>query len=325
MAARVAGSAYQQYASTGYTSGSVVDLYDDDALVPQHDQDYFSGIRLPDGRALTWAEYGSPRSLPCLLIPDAGSSRLAPRWLLHDSALPTSVRLLALDRPGVGASDPVAFGGVEDPAEDLRHLVETLAVGRIAVLGIGQGVDEAMTFASRYPTMVTEVIAVSARLTPPRDERRRALRAFTWSTGTEPAGPVAAWTHAAGSGSDLAEERSWRRATRRMDERSRRVLGDRWLDTDFRQSLAADLGQSSGEWTKPAVAPRTPHWTSAAPRVPARFWHGRDEAGTTLARMRAVVDGHADWHLSVVDGCSAIFGAWPQILSAAAASFQAAA
>ena len=110
------------------------DVYDDDdILLPLLEHAPHAALRLPDGRAMAWAEYGSARGLPCVLIPDTGSSRLAPGWLLHDSALPAAIRLLAIDRPGIGASDPIGFGGTEQPAEDLRRLVETLAVGRVAV------------------------------------------------------------------------------------------------------------------------------------------------------------------------------------------------
>ncbi|HYN72479.1 MAG TPA: hypothetical protein VES60_08240, partial [Nakamurella sp.] len=79
-------------------------LFDDeDILLPLAERAPHGALRLPDGRAMAWAEYGSARGLPCILIPDAGSSRLAPGWLLHDSALPVHIRLLAMDRPGIGA------------------------------------------------------------------------------------------------------------------------------------------------------------------------------------------------------------------------------
>jgi pimeloyl-ACP methyl ester carboxylesterase len=303
------------------TDHSAAYLYDEAALLPS-DPAPFSGIRLPDGRALAWAEYGSSRSMPCLLLPDTGSSRLAPRWLLHDGALPAAVRLLAVDRPGIGASDPVGLGGQEDPGEDLRHLVETLAVGRVAVIGIGQGAADAMTFASRYPTMVTGVLAVSARMALESHARRRSLRPSSWSTGTVPAGPVAGWLRATGSGADLTAERTWARAVRRMDEHAARALGDRWLDADFRHDLAADLGQASGSWTTPTTAPPPLDWDHVGGGVPVHFWHGRDETGTTLGFVRSVAERHFDWQVSAVNGCSALFGAWTPILTAAANSFR---
>src|SRR6478752_5050387 len=75
------------------------DVYDDDdILLPLLEHAPHAALRLPDGRAMAWAEYGSSRGLPCVLVPDTGSSRLAPDWLLHDSALPAAIRLLAIGR-----------------------------------------------------------------------------------------------------------------------------------------------------------------------------------------------------------------------------------
>src|ERR1700709_1441744 len=131
---------------------SFLDMFEDEEVaLPEVEHPAYGAIRVPDGRALAWAEYGSARGVPCILIPDTGSSRLAPTWLLHDSALPSAVRLLAMDRPGTGAADPLRAGGVEEPAEARRRLVDTLAVGRVAVVGIGQGVDDVFAFATRYP------------------------------------------------------------------------------------------------------------------------------------------------------------------------------
>lgn len=299
---------------------SVVDLYDDAALLSSTPRP-FGGIRLPDGRALAWAEYGSSCGVPCVLLPETGSSRMAPRWLMHDTVVPVGVRLLALDRPGIGVSDPVGLGGREDLVEDLRQLVEILAVGRVAVIGVGQGAADALAFAVGYPAMVTSVLAVSPRMFPERAARRYVLRPSSWSTRTTLAGPVAAWLRAAGHSADLTTERTWERATHRMDPVAARVLGDRWHDSDFRQWLADDLVQAAGSWTLPSVALPQPAWEDTVCPVQVRIWHGRDETGTTLGHVRTVAERRLRWQLSVVDGCSALFGSWTQILRAAADSF----
>jgi pimeloyl-ACP methyl ester carboxylesterase len=297
-----------------------VDLFDEAALLPSSSA-FRSGIRLPDGRALAWSDYGSSRGLPCLLLPDTGSSRLAPRWLLHDAALPAAIRMIAIDRPGVGASDPIGFGGQEDPAEDLRHLVDTLAVGRVAVIGIGQGATDALAFATRYPFLMTSVIAVSPRLRPRPTGRHHRLRPPSWSTASTPDGPVAAWLAAIGTRADLTDERIWGRAVRRMDDRARRVLGERWREPDFRAGLAADLAEARGPWTIPATQPAAVDWATTSTPVVLQIWHGRDESGTTLHEIRTIAERRRSWEVRVVNDASAIFGAWPEILAAAAGSF----
>ncbi|MTD15709.1 hypothetical protein GIS00_17380 [Nakamurella sp. YIM 132087] len=307
------------------TASSDVHLFDeDDSVLGPVDHPTYGGIRLPDGRAFAWSEYGSPRGVPCLLIPDLGSSRLAPTWLLHDSALPTSIRLLALDRPGTGESDPVGLGGRHDPADDLAHLVQTLAVGRIAVIGIGEGVDDAMAFAARHPRMVTGVTAVTVRLSDAPAPRRSLRRPFG-DRRVPVSGAVPQWSAALGDGADLTDISSWQRALDRLDERALLALGDRWQEDDFRAAVAADAGESGGDWRGIAGGSPSRSWVDAPAlqQLPVRFWHGQSEAPTPLSEVRALVAGRPTWELSAVSAPSALLGCWPQILSTAAAGFRA--
>jgi pimeloyl-ACP methyl ester carboxylesterase len=296
---------------------------EDDILLPLAERAPHGALRLPDGRAMAWAEYGSARGLPCVLIPDTGSSRLAPGWLLHDDALPAAIRLLAIDRPGIGVSDPIGFGGTEQPAEDLRHLVETLAVGRVAMIGIGQGADDALAFAARYPALVTSVSAVSVRLPADRPEHRGLLRPFARRHDKRWAGPLAAWVAAAGKDADLTAEATWSRMLGRLDPVSAQVLGDRWQEADFREAVAADAGQVNPAWTAPARPSGPAPWAAdaSAVRVPVTLWHGDHEDRTTLDAVQTLTDALPNWTVRPAAGSSAILGAWTGILSTAARSF----
>ena len=234
---------------------------------------------------MAWAEYGSARGLPCILIPDIGSSRLAPGWLLHDSALPSAIRLLAVDRPGIGVSDPIGFGGTEQPAEDLRRMVETLAVGRVAMVGIGQGADDALAFAARYPALVTSVSAISVRLPDAGTERRGIMHPFARRQPQDLGrARSSSWIQTAGKDADLTQEVSWSRMLDRLDVVSAQVLGDRWRESDFREAVAADAAQINPSWTAPARPGGPAQWVldPEAVRVPVELWHGKHETGTTL-------------------------------------------
>ena len=303
------------------------DIFGDDehALLPEMEHPAYGAIRVPDGRTLAWAEYGSARGVPCILVPDIGCSRLAPGWLLHDSALPSAVRLLALDRPGTGASDPVGPGGRGELAEDLRRLVDTLAVGRVAVIGIGQSADDVFAFARRYPHLVASVHAVSASLPGSRSGSRSLLHPFADRSRQTVGGVVGSWLAATGSQADLTSEATWVRALPKMSAPARTALGNRWQDQDFRLALATDLEQTrNASGTLPARG-ASAGWLAQLEGedegVPVQLWHGRQELPTGPAAIRAVVESHSRWQLTEVAGPTATLGMWPQILSAAAVSF----
>ena len=299
------------------------DVYDDDdILLPLLEHAPHAALRLPDGRIMAWAEYGSSRGLPCVLIPDTGSSRLAPGWLLHDSALPSAIRLLAIDRPGIGASDPIGFGGTEQPAEDLRRLVETLAVGRVAVIGIGRGADDAFAFAARYPRLVSSVSAVSVRL-PGTDRSRRSFRHPLRGTRQPWSGPLACWVQTAGRDADLTLESTWRRMLDRLPQMAAEVLADRWMESDFRDAVAADAALINPAWTAPARCAEIPTWAldPTVIGVPVEVWHGKHESGTTLAAVQEFAGGLPGWTVRPTAGSSAVLGAWTDILAVATRSF----
>ena len=305
-------------------ASSYLDMFDDeDTLLSEVEHPAYGAIRVPDGRALAWAEYGSARGLPCILIPDTGSSRLAPAWLLHDSALPSAVRLLALDRPGTGASDPIGLGGEEDPAEDLRRLVDTLAVGRVAVIGIGQGIDDVFAFASRYPRLVASVTAVSARTSDPAPARRSLRRPFAERAAHPAGGLFGAWLTAIGSG-DLTKESTWAKAVPRMSSEVRAALGDRWQEDDFRAAVATDAEQTQQIWGTVSRPPASIDWLTNPNNegVPVHLWHGQNEGLTSVSDVRSAVGTRPGWEVTAAAGPTAVLGIWPQILSTAASSFK---
>lgn len=293
---------------------------DDEPFIPGPEIASYAGIRLPDGRTLAWREYGNPRGVPCLLLPDARSSRLAPTWMLHDTALPDGIRLIAVDRPGTGYSDPIGFGGHEDLTDDLTHVVQTLAVGSVVMIGVGFGADAALAFADRRPGMVSGVMAVSVRMAVDVPETRGLLNPFSRRHIAPWNGPLDAWVRAAGR-RDLHEARTWELAKPRMEPLAARAIGDRWQDADFRAAVAGDLAQTPGHWVhaerynEPAWLQ---HWSS---RTPVHCWHGREESATHVSSVRAIAEHRPNWTVTPVPGAGALLGAWPEILEEARVSY----
>lgn len=86
-------------------------------------------VRLHDGRSLTYAEYGDPQGFPIISAHGGLACRLdvAAAAPVAEQA---AVRLISLDRPGVGLSDPQAGRTVLDWARDVEELLDLLGIGQ---------------------------------------------------------------------------------------------------------------------------------------------------------------------------------------------------
>ncbi|MFF9481281.1 alpha/beta fold hydrolase [Streptomyces sp. NPDC014733] len=101
--------------------------------------------RLPDGRLLGWAEWGPADGRPVVLCPGAATSR----WLGFGADVVDGfgVRLVSVDRPGLGASTPAPGRTLTGFAADLRALCAARDLGRPAVVGNSQGAPFALACA----------------------------------------------------------------------------------------------------------------------------------------------------------------------------------
>ena len=109
----------------------------------------------------------------------------------------------------------------------------------------------------------------------------------------------------------------------RLDPKAAEVLADRWMESDFRDAVAADAAQINPAWTAPARALGSPAWVldPGAVRVPVEVWQGRHETGTTLASVQEFSADLPGWTVRSAPGSSAVLGAWTDILGVAAAGF----
>ena len=126
-------------------------------------------LMLPDGRRLTYREYGDPQGRPVIYHHGTPSSRLEPEAFgLPAVAAAHGIRLIAPDRPGIGRSDHQPDRSLLDWPEDLRCLADHLRLSRFAVLGYSGGVPFAAAAAALLPDRITSaaLVACVAHLSP---------------------------------------------------------------------------------------------------------------------------------------------------------------
>ncbi|MEU6012603.1 alpha/beta hydrolase [Streptomyces sp. NPDC047515] len=98
------------------------------------------------GRQLGWAEWGPVDGVPVLLSPGAATSRHL--GFGYDVASDLGVRLISLDRPGLGASSPLPGRTFDDFVDDIRAFAVLRGLERPLMVGNSQGAPFALACAA---------------------------------------------------------------------------------------------------------------------------------------------------------------------------------
>jgi pimeloyl-ACP methyl ester carboxylesterase len=138
-------------------------------------------IQLRDGRAMGVAVVGKSDGFPIFHCHGSGSSRLEVK-LLAAAATVQGVRLIGLDRAGVGRSDPKPGYQLLDWPDDVGEVADQLGIERFAIEGLSAGGPYAMACAYKIPQRLTACGLIST-VSPP-DLMRKAgtvsMRAMWW-------------------------------------------------------------------------------------------------------------------------------------------------
>lgn len=117
-------------------------------------------LELGEERALAYAEYGDPGGRPVLYLHGTGSCRLeaaAFDALAADSGL----RVIALDRPGAGASPAQAGRRVADVVGHVDALADHLGLGRFSLAGASGGGSHVLAYAAARPARVLTAVPIN--------------------------------------------------------------------------------------------------------------------------------------------------------------------
>src|SRR5690606_1509326 len=95
-------------------------------------------VTLPDGRELAYLDFGDPAA-PLVIHNHGGPSSRLEGTLLASAAVAHGLRLVSVDRPGIGRSTPHAGWALPDWVDDLTTLADALGADRFAVSGWSGG------------------------------------------------------------------------------------------------------------------------------------------------------------------------------------------
>ena len=111
-------------------------------------------VRLADGRALGFAEFGQPNGKVVFWFHGTPGARrqIPPEARL--AAQERGVRLIGIDRPGVGDSTPHLYPSLLAWANDIRCVADSLGIGRFGLIGLSGGGPYVLACAHALPERV---------------------------------------------------------------------------------------------------------------------------------------------------------------------------
>jgi pimeloyl-ACP methyl ester carboxylesterase len=282
------------------------------------------GVRsmdLPDGRRLAYDELGDPDGEPVLYFHGFGSSRLF-RHPDESLAAQVGVRLIAVDRPGIGRSTPLPGRRLLDWPADVAALADRLGIDRFAVLGWSGGGPYALACAWTLPERVTIAGLVSSPAplagVPGADYLYRFHRAAALSAGAAPwMIRLAMWRWARAQRRD--PERHLDEAVEKMVEADRLVVADERVRAQMlRNAAEMHLQGARGVYDEALIMARRWGFELGSIRVPVRLWHGDDDPTVPVAMGRFLARElgacHATFHQR--EGHHLLFDRWTEILAA---------
>jgi len=111
-------------------------------------------VRLPDQRTLGFAEFGPPDGKAMFWFHGTPGARRQIPPEARVAADVRGVRLIGIDRPGVGDSTPHLYPSLLSFATDIRHVADRLGIGRFGVIGLSGGGPYVLACARALPERV---------------------------------------------------------------------------------------------------------------------------------------------------------------------------
>ncbi len=116
---------------------------------------------LKDGRKLGYAEYGVSNGIPIFYMHIYIGSRLSGK-VVEEEAIKQGVRIISVDRPGMGLSDFKPNRTLLDFPNDLVELADYLKIDKFSVVAVSGGGPYAYACAYKIPDRIHKIGVISA-------------------------------------------------------------------------------------------------------------------------------------------------------------------
>lgn len=251
---------------------------------------------LSDGRTLGWSEWGREDGVSVLYLPGAGTSSAL--GFGADVLAELGVRLVGLDRPGLGASDPRPSRVLTDIADDVRELAASRGLDEPRMIAFSQGGPFALACAAAGVARRVALVSGGDELARFADELVPDVRDLVELAATDPDRAEALFRT---MGADTLHAM----VVAMSSEADRAVYTQPAFDAAYRSALAEGFARGADGYARDTLlAMRAWPFDLARIAVPVDLWYGRDDAsavhspdhGASLAQRipgarRFVLDG----------------------------------
>ena len=111
-------------------------------------------IAVGDDRQIGFAEFGDPQGRAVFWLHGTPGARRQIPVEARVYAEQRQIRLIGVDRPGIGSSTPYQYDTIFAFAEDLRTIADTLGIDRFEVIGLSGGGPYTLACAAAMPDRV---------------------------------------------------------------------------------------------------------------------------------------------------------------------------
>ena len=130
-------------------------------------------IAVGDDRQIGFAEFGAPQGRAIFWLHGTPGARRQIPIEARVYAEENDIRLIGVDRPGIGSSTPHQYENVFAFADDLRTMADTLGIDKMAVIGLSGGGPYSLACAAAMPDRVVAPVCSVASPRPRARSRRR--------------------------------------------------------------------------------------------------------------------------------------------------------
>jgi pimeloyl-ACP methyl ester carboxylesterase len=236
-------------------------------------------VSLPGGRRLGYAEFGDPRGplvLWCHGTPGA-RRQLAPAG--RRAALELGLRVVCVERPGVGMSTDHLYGQVRDWAPDAIAVADALGAERFMVAGLSGGGPYALACAHDFPDRVVAVGLLGSVVPTTGDDvaaEGLVALAHTFNGVITPLRrPLGVGLWGVIRAINPLSHLMLQAFSRMMPEGDQRVLGDPDVEAVFVDDISGSSRRQFQAFVNDVVLMGKPWgFHLAGVKVPVRWWHG---------------------------------------------------